>query len=258
MVPFTLDPTIILTNAGAMNPYRQVATIKTTTTNTWNGVTSAGVNAEWTAEGTEAADASPTVAQLTITPAKGDAYVFASDEFIGDSDFAQQLPNLLSDAKNRIEETAFAVGTGSVAGGFSVTDLTNLMAALPARFRGPGSRQVWLANLGTINNLRTKPLFTNATVPLVSDVTGEPTAYGKPVLESTSILGYGTNGNKALVFMDATQYYIVDRIGVSMIFDPAVVGTNRKLTGQSAWYMFWRVGADLSTSTAARVLTATT
>jgi HK97 family phage major capsid protein len=71
LVPFTLDPTIILTNAGSANPYRQVATVKTTTTNDWNGVTSAGVSAEWTAEGVEAADASPTVGQLEDHPAEG-------------------------------------------------------------------------------------------------------------------------------------------------------------------------------------------
>jgi len=113
LVPFTLDPTIILTNAGSANPYRQVATVKTTTTNDWNGVTSAGVSAEWTAEGTEAADASPTVGQLKITPQKADAYLFGSFEVLSDSDFGQQLPDLLADAKDRIEETAFAVGTGT-------------------------------------------------------------------------------------------------------------------------------------------------
>jgi HK97 family phage major capsid protein len=53
LVPFTLDPTIILTNNGSANPYRRFATIKTTATNDWNGVTSAGVSAEWTAEGIE-------------------------------------------------------------------------------------------------------------------------------------------------------------------------------------------------------------
>jgi predicted phage gp36 major capsid-like protein len=98
LVPFTLDPTIILTNAGSANPYRQVANMKTTTTNDWNGVTSAGVTAEWTAENTEAADASPTVGQLKITPAKADAYLFGSVEILSDSDFGQQLPELLADA----------------------------------------------------------------------------------------------------------------------------------------------------------------
>jgi HK97 family phage major capsid protein len=163
LVPFTLDPTIVLTNNGSANPYRQVATIKTTTTNDWNGVTSAGVSAEWTAEGIEAADATPTVGQLKITPQKADAYLFGSFEVLSDSDIAQQLPDLLADAKDRIEETAFAVGTGSgqpwgvmargttlsIAGnaatGPRASDVYALMAALPARWRSPRSRPVWMA-----------------------------------------------------------------------------------------------------------------
>jgi HK97 family phage major capsid protein len=88
LVPFTLDPTIILTNAGAANPFRQISTIKTIATDTWNGVTSAGVSAEWTAEGVEAADASPTLGQPTITPKKADAWVFGSYEVLADSGFA--------------------------------------------------------------------------------------------------------------------------------------------------------------------------
>jgi hypothetical protein len=116
----------------------------------------AGVSAEWTGEGVEAADATPTVGQLKITPQKADAYLFGSFEVLGDSDFAAQLPELLADAKDRLEETAFAVGSGTLqpwgiitrgtsqnragtaAAGPAAQDVYALMAALPARFRGPG------------------------------------------------------------------------------------------------------------------------
>jgi HK97 family phage major capsid protein len=272
LVPFTLDPSIILTNAGSANPYRQVATIKTTTTNNWNGVTSAGVSAEWTAEGTEAADASPTVGQLTITPQKIDAYISGSFEVLSDSDFGQQLPDLLADAKDRIEENGFAVGTGtgqalgvvtagtsfnfatgSAAAGPSTTDVFNLMAQLPARFRGPRANNVWLANLNTINILRTRALFSGAVVPLLTDGPNGPMLLGKPVYESTSINGVNANAAKVLVWLDARQFYIVDRIGMSVVYDPVVIGTNRRPTGQGAWYAFWRVGSGVSTATAIRV-----
>lgn len=73
MVPFVLDPSIVLTNSGALNPWRELASIKTTTSNAWQGVTSAGVTAEWTAEGVEAADATPTVGQIQIYAEKADA-----------------------------------------------------------------------------------------------------------------------------------------------------------------------------------------
>jgi HK97 family phage major capsid protein len=278
MVPFTLDPTIILTNAGSANPYRNVATVKTTTTNNWNGVTSAGVNAAWTAEGVEAADNSPTVGPLVITPTKATAYLFGSFEILGDSDFASQLPTLLGDAKDRIEETAFAVGTGGgtqpngviprgtvyAPGGSVGTGLTgqlayDLSALLPARFRSPASKVVWLANLISINKFRNIPKFTGSTQSIVDDSGDTPRMLGKPLLESTSIAATYTNGIKVLAYLDASQFYIVDRIGMSIVYDPIVVGAvNRIPTGQGAWYAFWRTGSDVSTATAVRVLSITT
>jgi HK97 family phage major capsid protein len=272
LVPFTLDPSIILTNAGSANPYRQVANVKQTTTNDWNGVTSAGVSAAWTAEGIEAADNSPTVGQLKITPSKATAYLFGSYEVLSDSDFASQLSGLLADAKDRLEETAFAVGTGSgqpkgvipagtvlsisgnATSGPRNSDVYSLMAALPARFRGPDARNVWLGNLAVINTLRNAPAFTGATTSIINDAGAVPQLLGKPFYESTSIVGTYATTNKVLAYLDARQYYIVDRIGMSVVFDNLVLGTNRIPTGQNAWYAFWRVGADVSTATAARVL----
>lgn len=277
LVPFTLDPTIILTNNGSANPYRRFATIKTTATNDWNGVTSAGVSAEWTAEGTEAADGSPTVGQLKITPQKADAYLFGSYEVLGDSDIAQQLPELLADAKDRLEESAFALGTGSgqpwglitrgttlaAATGTAATGPTAdsayaLSAALPARWRGPRARNAWVANLTTINRMRNVPSFTGSTTSIVVEGPNGPEMLGKPLLESTSVVGAFANGNKVLAYADLSQYYIVDRVGMSVVYDPIVLGANRRPTGQGAWYAFWRVGADVSTSNAVRVLTLTT
>jgi HK97 family phage major capsid protein len=273
MVPFTLDPTIILTNAGSANPYRQISTIKTTTTNDWNGVTSAGVSAAWTAEGIEAADNTPTVGPLKITPAKATAYLFGSFEVLGDSEFASQLPMLLADAKDRLEETAFAVGTGTnqpwgviprgtaaamssgtAVSGMTAADAYTLQAALPARWRGPEARNCWIMNLNTINKLRNVPKFTGSTESIVDDSGEIPRMLGKPIYESTSVLGVYTTTNKVVAYLDARQFYIVDRIGMSVVYDPIVVGaTNRIPTGQGAWYAFWRVGSDVSVATAVRV-----
>lgn len=272
LVPFTLDPTIILTNAGSANPYRQIANIKTTATNTWNGVTSAGVNAAWTAEGVEAADNTPTVGPLVVTPQKATAYLFGSFEVLGDSDFASQLPELLGDAKDRIEETAFAVGTGSGqpngviplgtvysltgnAAGPRAADAYALQAALPARYRGPNANNVWLGNLNTINAFRNLPKFTGSTQSIVDDSGDVPRMLGKPFYESTSIVGTFATTNKVLAYLDGNQFYIVDRVGMSVVYDPIVLGaTNRIPTGQGAWYAFWRVGSNASTATAIRVL----
>ena len=48
LIPFHLDPTVILTNAGSTNPFRAISRVDTIASNVWHGVTSAGVTAEWT------------------------------------------------------------------------------------------------------------------------------------------------------------------------------------------------------------------
>lgn len=46
LVPFQLDPAIILTSAGSINPLRQISRVVTATGDVWHGVSSAGVTAE--------------------------------------------------------------------------------------------------------------------------------------------------------------------------------------------------------------------
>src|SRR6185312_695797 len=156
LLPFILDPTIILTNASSANPWRRISNVKQTTSNTWNGVNSAGVNAAWLAEGTIVTDNTPTVANIGVTPGKAAAWVFGSYEVLEDTDFGQQLPGLLADAKDRLEEAAFATGSGSgqpqgVVNGattvvttattlvIAIGDVYAVQGALPPRFRNaPG------------------------------------------------------------------------------------------------------------------------
>src|SRR5690606_16736435 len=42
-VPYTLDPTLILTSNGSVNPLRAISRVETITGNTWKGLTSAGI-----------------------------------------------------------------------------------------------------------------------------------------------------------------------------------------------------------------------
>ena len=66
---------------------------------------SAGVTAEWMTESTEVSDASPTIAQPSITLFKGDAYIQASWELIQDApDLVNEVGRLIVDAKDRLEE----------------------------------------------------------------------------------------------------------------------------------------------------------
>ena len=75
MVPFTLDPSVILTSAGSVNPLRQISRVVTAVTDQWAGVTSTRPDvAEWLAEATQAADATPVLAQPNIPVHKGSVF----------------------------------------------------------------------------------------------------------------------------------------------------------------------------------------
>lgn len=271
MLPFVLDPTIVLTNAGSANPWRRIAAVKQTTSNTWNGVTSAGVNAAWLAEGTEDADHTPTIGNVQITPQKASAWVFGSYEVLADTDFAQQLPMLLGDAKDRLEEQAFATGTGTgqpqgvLTGStttvntgttlaYGVGDVYALQQAVPARFRNSPAF-AWVLNVSFIN--KTRQFDTAGGASFWTNLgKGQPeTLLGAPIYESTTMFG-GAQAVGSLIAIagDFNQYYIVDRVGVSLMYEPMVKGAGTKPTGQAGWFMFWRAGAQVAVPTAFRVL----
>jgi len=271
LLPFVLDPTIILTNASSANPWRRISNVKQTTSNTWNGVNSAGVNAAWLAESTIVTDNSPTVANIVVTPGKAAAWVFGSYEILEDTDFGQQLPSLLADAKDRLEEAAFATGSGSgqpqgVVNGATVVvttattlvlalgDIYAAQAALPPRFRNAAGT-AWVANVAQINRIR--QLDTAGGASFWTNLgKGQPeTLLGAPIYESTTMSATLSVGSLEAIFGDFGQYIIVDRVGVSMVYEPLVKGTGGILpAGQAGWFMFWRVGANLSTVQGFRVI----
>jgi len=264
LVPFTLDPSVILTNAGSVNPYRQISTIKSTATNTWNGVASAGMNAAWLAEAAVVGDNSPTFSNIQITPQKAAAWVFGSYEILEDSDFATEVPRLLADAKDRLEENAFAVGTGSgmpkgiftaatttvqtngtanTTGISVVKDFYDLQAALPPRFRSGAS---WVTSLQAINIARGFDTAGGSSYWTNLGQGSPERLLGGNIYESTSTPAYAvTTGTVLAVYGDFSQYAIVDRIGMSVMYESMVKDpTTARPTGQGGWFAFWRVGAD--------------
>ena len=271
LLPFVLDPTIVLTNTGSANPWRRIANVKQTTSNTWNGVTSAGVTAAWLAEGTATADATPTVGNIVVTPLKAAAWVFGSYEVLEDTDFGQQLPRLLADAKDRLEEAAFATGNGTTAPQGVITGATTVVTtattlvvaigdvyatqqALPPRFRNaPGC--AWVANVAIINKFR--QLDTAGGASFWTNLgKGQPeTLLGAPIYESTTMASALTSGNLLAVMGDFGQFYIVDRVGVSLIYEPLVKDQSTALpSGQAGWFMFWRTGSKVAVPNGFRVM----
>jgi HK97 family phage major capsid protein len=272
LLPFVLDPTVVLTNTGSANPWRRISNVKQTTSNTWNGVTSAGVNAAWLAEGVPVTDGSPTVGNIAITPAKAAAWVFGSYEVLEDTDFGEQLPRLLADAKDRLEENAFAVGAGSggvpqgvITGATTVIttattlvvavgDVYAVQGALPPRFRNaPGAS--WAANVAIINAFRQLDTAGGASFWTNLGKGAPETLLGAPIYESSSMSATKAVGSLEAVFGDFGQFYVVDRIGVSLIYEPLVKDQATALpSGNAGWFMFWRVGSKVAVPNAFRVM----
>lgn len=274
LVPFTLDPTIILTNAGITGPLRSISTIKTIATDVWHGITSAGVSAEWTAEGAEAADASPTLGQPTITPKKADAWVFGSYEVLADSGFAAELGRLLADAKVRLEEAAFATAntgatiprgivaavaavtasivTSATTNAFVVGDVYSVSDALRAR---DASQASWIGNRSIFSKVRQFDTAGGSAFWANLGMGVPQQLLGQPVYECSTMTSVVSTGANILLAGNFAEYYIVDRVGMSVIYDPMVKSTgNGRPTGQGGWYAFWRVGADTVDASAFRLL----
>ncbi len=160
MVPTMIDPAILLSNAGANNPLRQVARVEQIVTSEWHGITSAGVTAEWTAEAAEAADASPVLASPGVPVHKLDAFTPFSLELEGDvPSLMSQLSGVLVNAADLLSGSTFTTGDGvgkpsgfvpnvtgvdNASGAFVSGDVFTTQNALPPRFTANAS---WLANI---------------------------------------------------------------------------------------------------------------
>lgn len=278
MVPYILDPSIMLTNTGTTDPMRRVARVETIIGATeWRGVTSAGVTAEWAAEATEAADASPTFTQPAIPTVRAQAYLFGSYEVLADSGFASQVQRLIMDAKARLEGTGFTTGSGSdqpqgwvtgkVAAGslvasastdtFAIADVYNTEAGLGERWQGSAS---WQCNRAIANRIR--QFDTAGGAGLWAQLgAGTPAALlGSPYNPNSNMDGSITAlaDNYVLGYGDWYEaYIIVDRVGVEVYYDSLVLGSNRRPTGQAGFYAFWRVGGEVVNPAAISLLNVT-
>lgn len=279
MVPLTLDPAIMLTSNGSTNPLRQLARVVQTTTDTWQGVTSAGVTAEWTAEAAEMADASPTLAGPSIPVHKGDAFVPFSFEVEGDAvGFISELGKLLQDGADQLTATAYTTGSGSgqprgvitalVAAAATVplvapataetlgaADVYAVQNALPPRFQ---PNAVWNANLTILNSLRQFET-TNGALKFPELADNPPRLLGRQVFENSNMDGAinpeVTAENRVLLYGDfAAGMVIVDRLGSTLELVPHLFGANRRPTGQRGALLWFRTGSDVVIPNAFRLL----
>ncbi|MGH8823522.1 MAG: phage major capsid protein [Jiangellaceae bacterium] len=78
---------------------------------------------------------------------------------------------------------------------------------------------------------------------------------GEPRYENSTMTGAVTTSASMALLGNFNEFYIVDRIGMSVIYDPIIrsIGNNRP-SGQAGWFGFWRVGADVSDPAQFRLL----
>ncbi|MGP3684149.1 phage major capsid protein [Streptomyces sp. IBSNAI002] len=280
LVPFQLDPTVIITSNGSANFMRTVARQVVATGDVWNGVSSGAVSWSWDAEAAQVSDDSTTFAQPTVPVHKAAGFVPISIEALEDeANVTQEVARLLAFGRDTLEAAAFITGSGSgqptgiitaLAGGssvvspttvetFAAADVYKVDGALPARYRQGAS---WMANRAIYNLIR--QFDTQGGAQLWERIGADvpPMLLGRRALESEDMDGAfsaaATADNFLLLYGDFSNYVIADRIGMTVEFLPHLVGANQRPTGQRGWYAYYRVGADSVNDAAFRVLNVAT
>ncbi|MFB7597255.1 phage major capsid protein [Streptomyces sp. NPDC056160] len=266
LVPFQLDPTVIITSNGSKNQIRQVARQVVATGDVWHGVSAGAVQWRWADEGSEAGDNAPAFAQPEVPVYKADGFVPISIEAMDDAEnVTMEVGRLLAEGKDIHEASGFINGTGvkqptgivtalagtasemapATAETFAAADIYAMDGSLPARYRANAS---WLANRNIYNLVR--QFDTQGGADLWERIGADvpPQLVGRPALEAEDMdPGFNpaaAGDNRILILGDFQNYVIADRVGMTVEFIPHLVGANRRPTGQRGWYAWYRVGAD--------------
>lgn len=272
-VPFVLDPSIVPTSNGAVNPLRAISRVETVSVGEWKGVTSGGITAAYAAEGTEAGDNAPTLAQPDLITERAQAFVPYSIEVGGDWGSLQtEMAKLLQDAKDALEADKFVNGaghgsnepkglltaaTGTVAAGtasFAVAHLYALQEGLQPRFEPNAS---FLAHNGTYNKVRQFDTAGGASL-WVQLGQGTPSRLmDYPAYKSSAYVNALTTGSKFMTFGDFSYFLIVDRLGMNVELIPHLFGASGRPKGQRGLYAIWRNTSDVLSNAAFKTLQTT-
>jgi HK97 family phage major capsid protein/HK97 family phage prohead protease len=274
-VPYQLDPTVLPTSNGTVNPIRQISRVEQVTSNEWRGVSSAGVTASFGAEGSEAGDNAPTLAQPTAFPEKATVNIPYSIELGQDWGSLQtEMARMIQDAKDQLEATKYISGVGhasnepegllvggtavvSTAGAtvLAVADLYSLETTLPPRFR---PRASIIGNKQWFNRVR--QLDTTGGALLWARL-AEGTRRGYldyPAYEAAEYSSAITTGASVLTIGDFSYFLIADRIGLTVETIPHLFHTsNNRPSGQRSIYAYWRTTSKVLAWQAFRTLKVT-
>jgi HK97 family phage major capsid protein/HK97 family phage prohead protease len=266
-ITFDLDPTIVKTSSGAVNPFRRACRVVSISgTNEWRGVSSGAVVATYEAEATEAVDRSPTLAQPAFITKRAQTFIPFSIELDQDWGALQsEMAGLIQDSKDVLEATQFAtgLGTGVLPQGIvvgmtntattgtttvlAVNDIYKTEEALPPRFRDNAQ---WFANRFWYNKVRQLDTAGGANLWVPDLRTGIPAnetgntgfnLIGYPANESSAMVATLATTVKEAVLMDPSFYVIVERVGLDIELIPHLFGlTANYPSGQRGVYAMWR------------------
>jgi HK97 family phage major capsid protein len=273
-VPVLIDPTIILTSQGSLNPFRRISRVETITTNRWKGVSSAGVSWSYDAEATEVSDDSPTLGQPEVAVNTARGFVPFSIELAQDyPGFASEVSVLLAEGYDELQAQKYAVGSGvgeptgiltaldadtnvevvvTTDGALGAVDVTKVWKALPDRAK---ANATWVMGAGTASDIAA---LGDAYGTRTSDLTGNLEKLRQRPVEASSYIPDFTGSTapaNLLVVGDFRKYLIVERAGMSVELVPHLVGTtNNRPTGQRGWFAWARNGANAIDLRAFRLL----
>ena len=266
-VPVLIDPTIIITSGAAAAPVLNLARVITVTTDSWKGVSSAGVSWSYDAEGAEVSDDSPTIAQPEVPVYTARGFVPFSIEIGADwPAFADEMRMLLDSGYVDLLAGQTMTGSGSAQptgifaalsgntnsttvvttdGAFGAVDLLAAWKNLPERYRGNAS---WIMHTDVENEIRGFSSGSNGAYYTVNITQGGVgTLFGRPVYTTDYAPQFtGTTAvANILTVGDFSQYVIAQRAGMSVELIPFLLGlTNNRPTGQRGFFATARHGAD--------------
>jgi HK97 family phage major capsid protein len=203
-VPVLIDPSFILTNQESDNPFLRICRIIDINTNTWKGVSGAGVSWSFDSEGSAVSDDAVTVAQPTVGIYMARGFIPYSME-IGEDwpGFADEMARLLAAGYDDLLRTEFTTGAGTggptgvitaadastgvevastTDGQFGVEDLYAVWKAVPQKYRRNAS---WMMSVDVMNKIRqfgTVTAWHSQTVQLPAGAVDA--LFGKPVYEN--------------------------------------------------------------------------
>lgn len=280
-IPVFIDPSIIMTAQGSGNPFLELCDQVDVNTNEWKGVSSAGVSWRFrSAEGQEAVDASPTLAQPNIEIHTAEGFVPFSIEIGQDyPGFMTELQRLLAEGYDELLVDKFTRGSGTnepagiltvlsanaavrvpittSGSAFGPNDPYKVAAAVPQRFR---RRASWLMSVDVNNKMRQLAgsnvyhAFTeNLTAEWADRILGR-TAYESPYMPDTTTGTAATTGLAVLGDFRA-GYRIARRAGMAVELISHLFHTSNNLPkGERGLFAWARIGADSVNDLAFRLL----